>query len=213
MTCIVGVAYPGGVVLSADSLSSSTQVGLTTHTPKVFQRVLYERHHGKPPEKPATLRMLCGFTTSWRMGQLVQYVDPYVFALPYEGCDDEALTAWMVNVYAAHVRKALEDGGALVKENEKVSGINMLVGVRGELYEMQDDFSFLRNSCGFAACGSGYEYALGALHAYSGGHHAADEQQAREWASQAVSAACEFCPSVGGVVCTHVLSDEEDTDE
>ncbi len=100
-----------------------------------------------------------GFTTSFRMGQLLRYTLK-VEAYPLDGSNH---AAFMSTVFIDAVRKCLGDGGFREKKDEVESGGTFLVGVRGDLYFVDDDFQVGRLHENFAAIGCGQFYAMGAL--------------------------------------------------
>lgn len=149
MTCVVGVRTMQGVYIGGDSASTNDS-GLQTilATSKVF-------YIGEESN-----RMLLGCTTSCRMMQLLHYE----LQLPaYEaGMDVEA---YMVTRFVNAVRTCLKDGGFAQKEDEKESGGNFLIGYRGRLFEVQDDYQVSEPTNGYEAVGSGAKFALGSLYA------------------------------------------------
>ena len=56
-------------------------------------------------------------------------------------------------------------GGWARKENEREEGGTFLVGVRGELFTIMEDYQVGQSADGFDAVGSGTDLALGALYA------------------------------------------------
>lgn len=148
MTCIVGLVERDPklgrrVWMGADSVAS-TGHDLQLVAPKVF-----ETHY-----------FLIGYTTSFRMGQILQFRE-----LP-ELPPTAHLYPFMVTEFVPAVVKLFEADGYLKKEHDQKSGGQFLVGVRGELFQINSDFSVLqRVDFDFNAVGSGEGYALGALHA------------------------------------------------
>lgn len=55
-----------------------------------------------------------------------------------------------------------------MKDNEREEGGTFLVGVKGRLYAVYDDYQVATAADGFAAVGSGEQVALGALFATDG---------------------------------------------
>lgn len=103
---------------------------------------------------------LLGFTTSFRMGQLLAHAfEPPLIANPYE------LERYMVTDFAMAVRKCFKEHGYAKKENDVESGGTFLVGVRGRLFRVADDYQIAEAADDFDACGCGEDIALGALHA------------------------------------------------
>ena len=72
----------------------------------------------------------------------------------------------MVNKVAPSLKQLLTDAGLLdSKSPDKDFEINIIVGLNGQLFEIDSDFAVSRNSDGYYAIGTGGDYALGALYA------------------------------------------------
>jgi ATP-dependent protease HslVU (ClpYQ) peptidase subunit len=145
MTCIVGIQTTEGVLLGGDSAGLSGWVRIHRADPKVFEHGAY----------------VIGFTTSFRMGQLIRYAD---LPKPLDRQGDE-LDRFMVTEFIDAARKAFKDGGWAEKDKDQEKGGDFLVGVNGVLYRIASDYQIGRSLDGYQACGSGWEIALGALHA------------------------------------------------
>lgn len=146
MTCIVGIAQDNHVTIGGDSAGvGGYSLSIRADT-KVFRTGNY----------------IMGFTTSFRMGQLLRYGDLPAAPTAEEDWD---LDRFMSTTFVDSVRKVLTDGGFLRTNSGVESGGTFLVGVRGLLYEIEDDFQVGRTLNGYAAVGCGYDLALGALHA------------------------------------------------
>lgn len=148
MTCIVGVVQKGTVYIGGDSASVSGWTSRVTRLPKVFRRGPF----------------LIGYTTSFRMGQLLEHS----LNVPAQGPKERDDMRFMVTVFAEHVRQLLKERGVAKIESNAESGGQFLVGYRGRLYSVQQDFQVNEMADGFDAVGSGAEYALGALAALRG---------------------------------------------
>jgi ATP-dependent protease HslVU (ClpYQ) peptidase subunit len=143
VTAIVGLAVDGGVHIGGDSAGVAGMSLNVRSDPKVFRRGEY----------------LFGFTTSFRMGQLIRY------ALAAPKPPKRRLDAFMATTFVDALRDCLKAGGWARKENDREEGGVFLVGVRGELYTIYEDYQVAKAADGFAAVGSGSEVALGALYA------------------------------------------------
>ena len=142
MTAIVGLAQAGSVYVGGDSAGVSGMSLTVRADTKVFRKDRY----------------LFGFTTSFRMGQLIRYS----LTLPKPGGD---LDSFMATTFIDAVRDCLKAGGWAAKENDREEGGTFLVGVRGQLFAVYDDYQVARAADGFAAVGCGDQIALGALYA------------------------------------------------
>ncbi len=97
------------------------------------------------------------------MGQLLRY-SLYV-PKPKEGQD---AVEYMCTTFINSVRDCLRLGGYARRTNEEESGGTFLVGFRGRLFEVGADYQVGESSSGYAACGCGAPYVLGALFAMAG---------------------------------------------
>jgi ATP-dependent protease HslVU (ClpYQ) peptidase subunit len=142
MTAIVGLVQNGSVYIGGDSAGSNTWQMSIRSDAKVF-------HNGP---------YLMGFTTSFRMGQLIRYG-----LTPPRPKGD--LDQFMATTFIDAIRDCLKAGGWARKENEREEGGTFLVGVRGRLFTVYDDYQVAQTADGYAAVGSGDDSALGALFA------------------------------------------------
>ena len=95
------------------------------------------------------------------MGQLIHYA----MQLPKPRGD---VDAFMATTFIDALRACLKDGGWALKENDREEGGTFLVGVRGQLFAVHDDYQVAKAADGFAAVGCGDQIALGALYATAG---------------------------------------------
>jgi ATP-dependent protease HslVU (ClpYQ) peptidase subunit len=154
MTCIVGLVEksrrrgsPATVYIGADSASVSGWTSRVTRLPKVFRRGPF----------------LIGYTTSFRMGQLLEHA----LKVPAKGDEGDDMR-YMVTVFVEQVRQLLKERGVAKIESNAETGGQFLVGYSGRLYSVQSDFQVNEMADGFDAVGSGAEYALGAIAALQG---------------------------------------------
>ena len=179
MTCIVGLETKKGVIIGGDSSSVSGWNVDKTRLKKVFQRGEF----------------LIGFTTSFRMGQLLQYtLDVERQKINYES-DLEYLATTFVNA----IRDCLKIGGFRRVENEQEEGGTFLVGYRKRLYTIDSDFQVNSHTAGYTAIGGGYEVALGNL-------VNSDHLSPKKRVIQALKAAGHFRGDVCGPYCVEVLA-------
>jgi len=146
MTCVVGIIKAGTVFIGADSCSSNCSYASIYKNPKVFRRG----------------ELLFGFTTSWRMGQLLEH-NLSVPSRP-EGITD---LAYLIAHLVPAMRSCFKEGGFAEIKNAQESGGTFLIGYRGSLYEVDSDFQVGQWVNEYAAVGSGMYVALGSLHATS----------------------------------------------
>ncbi len=143
MTVIVGLEFQNQVYMGCDSGALAGYDIFQSRLHKVFQKGPF----------------LIGYTDSFRMGQLLQY--RLQVREQNEGEDD---LEYLVVAFVESVRACLQEGGFAKKENEQEEGGQFLVGYRGRLYLVDNDYQV--NSCrdGYYAVGCGMGYALGSLH-------------------------------------------------
>ena len=167
VTCIIGIATEARVYIGADSAAVSGWTVRPTALPKVFRLDLF----------------LIGYTTSFRMGQILQY---HLSVAPQE---DESDMQYMVVTFAESVRACLNDHGfATIKDNEERGG-QFLVGYKGHLYCIESDYQVAESAEGFDACGSGTDFALGAMQAL-------EQLPPRERIRKSLEISARFCGSV-----------------
>ena len=144
VTCIVGIENAGRVYIGGDSAGVAGLSIQTRRDPKVF----------------AVGELIIGYTSSFRMGQLLRFnlsVPPRI-----EREDDDF--EWMVKRLVPEIRETLKEGGYATVNNGEESGGVFLVGYRGSLYEIESDFQVAMPADGYAAVGCGSDIALGSLH-------------------------------------------------
>jgi len=145
MTCIVGLVDNKIVYLGGDSAGVAADFTRTLRRDhKVFKKA----------------NMVFGFTTSFRMGQLLQY--NLVIPRHHSNVSD---FAYLCSVFSdALIKCFTEKNYAEVKDNQIVGG-TFLVGYRGKLYKIYSDFQVAHSVESYNSCGSGDLQALGALRA------------------------------------------------
>ncbi len=100
----------------------------------------------------------------------------------------------MIHESISSIRKVLEDGGAVTKdENGDIQASEIVFAVSGRVYCMQSDFAVIRYACGYHATGSGGDYALGALYAMG-----AAKRKTEAGVTLALKTAVELSPYVCG---------------
>src|SRR6476620_5754324 len=119
MTCIAGLVHNGNVYIGGDSAGVAGYALTVRADEKVFQNGDF----------------LMGFTTSFRMGQLLRFK----FKAPYHKSEMDTYE-YMVTEFVDAVRQCLKDGGyAQIKHGEETGG-SFLVGYRGELFAIDGDY-------------------------------------------------------------------------
>ena len=144
MTCVVGLVQKGTVYIGVDAAAVSGWTRRETRLPKVFRRGPF----------------LIGYTTSFRMGQLLEHH----LVVPQQN-GEESEMEFMVKRFVEAVRPLLKEKGFTKIESNTEHGGQFLVGYRGHLYTVDSDFQVGEMADRFDAIGSGAEFALGALKA------------------------------------------------
>jgi hypothetical protein len=142
MTCIAGIAKDGIVHMSGDSAACSDWDVRVEAGSKVFQNGAF----------------LIGYTTSFRMGQVLRYAAGFTEPTPGRN-----LTEFMVSTFITEVMTALKLNGVTTVDKGRAVGGQFLVGVNGHLFAIESDFSVLENPSGEMAVGVGADYAMGSM--------------------------------------------------
>ena len=146
MTCIVGYVdkLSNKVYIGGDSAGMGSYYDLTIRSDeKVFKNGDY----------------LMGFTSSFRMGQLLRYsLNPPNLEL------GEDINKFMCTKFVDAVRQCLKDGGYASKDKEEESGGTFLVGYKGHLFRVEDDYQVAIPADGYVAIGCGDLIAKGAMY-------------------------------------------------
>ena len=142
MTCIVGLVENGKVYIGGDSAGVSGFDLRIRQDDKVF----------------AKNGMVFGFTSSFRMGQILRYS----LSIP----DHDPRTddyAYLCTDFVDALIKCFKEKEYATIKNSEVSGGIFLVGYKGNLYRIESDFQVGKVRQKYDACGCGEYYALGAL--------------------------------------------------
>lgn len=146
MTCIAGIAQNGVVYIGGDSAGVDGFDLVVRADEKVFVNGPYA----------------FGFCGSFRLGQLLHYA----FDPPPPRTKD--LSRFMVTTFINAVRKCLLDGGLAEKDdNVETAPGKFLVGVRGRLFCVEEDYQVGEPDLPYAAVGCGDQIANGALYVQS----------------------------------------------
>jgi ATP-dependent protease HslVU (ClpYQ) peptidase subunit len=142
LTCIIGATKEGKVILGGDSAAGTDDGKLyAVQNPKVFQ----------------IGEFLIGFTSSFRLGQLLQFT----FSPPAQK-EGQSDYEFICTDFIEAVRECFTKGGIKEVKDEVESAGTFLVGYRDSIYRIED-FDVTVTQCGFDACGSGEEVAMGAM--------------------------------------------------
>jgi ATP-dependent protease HslVU (ClpYQ) peptidase subunit len=148
MTCIIGYIEKGEAYIGGDS-AGVAGLGLSIRKdPKVFK---------------IGDRFLIGFTTSFRMGQLLM-----TKLNPPEQNSKQTDYQYMVTTFIDEVIKVFRENGYLIKDKEVVSGGTFIVAYNSQLYHIGSDFQVGQHYADFICCGCGDDIASGAMSILTG---------------------------------------------
>lgn len=148
MTCIVALKCADGRILMGADSAGVGGLSLQTRTdPKIYR----------------VSSMLIGFTSSFRMGQLLGYKlkvpdhDPRYDAARY-----------MATEFVDACRTCLKDGGFAGKKDDVETGGLFLVAYRQRIFEIDSDYQVGEQAQPYSSVGCGFDLALGSLYTSAG---------------------------------------------
>lgn len=147
MTCIVGLVEKEKVLIGGDSAGVAGLALAVRQDEKVFRNGDF----------------LFGFTSSFRMGQLLRYR----FTPPRHHPSDD-IVKFMSTDFVDGVRACLKEYGYAQKDKDQEIGGCFLVGFKGRLFLIDADYQVGLLRSPYYAVGCGAEIALGAMHATDG---------------------------------------------
>jgi len=143
MTCVIAIKQDGVVYMGADSAGSNLYNIRTRVDPKIYKVGPF----------------MFGFTTSFRMGQLLGHA----FVAPDR--DPRISTEkFMATAFIDAVRNCLKNGGWASKTNETEEGGTFLVAYEGRIFEVDSDYQVGESVLPYEAVGCGAETAMGSLY-------------------------------------------------
>lgn len=153
MTCTVALVEAGIIWMGADSVATNEDGEKWTFSnPKIFAK----------RDSKGTL-WLIGYSGEYRFGQLIEHS----LILPsVTNGHKENLLHFLVSDFVSDLRTCLRGNGAMSEDHEsrreKAPG-DMLVGINGQIFFVDEYFQVLAPANPFTATGSGSIAALGAL--------------------------------------------------
>jgi len=146
MTCIAGVAKDGKVYMGGDSAITDEGAGIVSrmHLPKVFIKGEF----------------IVGYAGSARFGKLMQHVFIYP-KVPNNIRTSEQLDAFLNGIVVTDLKKQAQE---MSLEKEEKEDFAVLVGLRGHLFEFDEDWAMFEVGRNYNAIGSGAGVALGSLY-------------------------------------------------
>jgi ATP-dependent protease HslVU (ClpYQ) peptidase subunit len=147
MTCIVGIIDKENnrILIGGDSAGSGMNIIITRKDPKVFKNK----------------KFIIGFTTSFRMGQILMTED---LSSRSQKKNEDDLT-YIIKVVVKRIRKLFKDGGYSCEDKEggEIGG-DFILGYKNKLFLIHSDFQVGEYHDDYMSCGCGEPYALGSLH-------------------------------------------------
>lgn len=147
MTCIIGLIDNDNVYIGGDSAALASYSLIVREDKKVFKNKEF----------------VMGFTSSFRMGQLLNFKLKVPSLFNGDGTKKE-IYEYMVTDFVDAVRSCLKDGGYAENKNGVESGGTFLVGYGNRLFEIEGDYQVGESIDGVMACGCGEDLALGSLY-------------------------------------------------
>ena len=150
MTCIIGFTDKKNnkTYMGCDSLGSNGYIKQYRNDRKIFK-----------PEN--NNNFVVGFTSSYRMGQLLMYADIFPTEKQIE-CDDIKIDhKWMVTKFIPKVKELFKNNN--YGKDDK--GGVFLVAYKGQLFQIESDFQVAETTIDFNSVGCGEDFALGSLFA------------------------------------------------
>jgi len=145
MTCIIGYVDNGNVWMGGDSAGVN---GYYKKTIRADEKVFLKND------------MIFGFTSSFRMGQILRYH----FSIPTIKVGQD-IDSYLHTTFVDALIDSLSDNHYASEKDNVVRGGNFLFGYKGKLYEIQGNFQISQTTEKFDAVGCGDDLAKGALYA------------------------------------------------
>jgi len=151
MTCVVGLVENGVGYIGVDSLGSNNFTKTIREDSKVFKM--------KDTDKG-----IIGYTSSFRMGQLLQYAGGLVDKRDEPNINHE----YLVTKFIPNIRNLFSSQGYERNNSGEAQGGSFLLVYDDKLYHIQSDYQVGIPVDGYDACGSGEYHANAALFATEG---------------------------------------------
>lgn len=148
MTCIVGLIdkEKGITYLGGDSLGSNGYSGVLRKDKKVFKL-------------KDTKNVAIGYTSSFRMGQLLNYATGLIDKRDEPNIDHE----YIVTNFIPNIIKLFENGGYSRNNSGEKEGGTFLLAYKDKLWNIESDYQVGESFDNYDSCGSGSYFALGSL--------------------------------------------------
>jgi ATP-dependent protease HslVU (ClpYQ) peptidase subunit len=174
VTCIVGYKKFNKVWIAGDSEGSNSYMKTERKDKKVFK----------------VGEFIFGCTTSFRMIQILKYQFN-----PPKRDKNKSLEEYIHIDVINHIQKLFLDNGYAEKIDNVVTGGDFLMGYKGKLFYIYDDFQVGEDNLNYSACGSGEACAKGALFVLD-----KTEEKVEVILKKAIGASKKHCVGVGGKI-------------
>ena len=144
MTCIIGFAEGGNVWIGGDSAGTNVYFNQRI---RVDEKVFLKGD------------MIFGFTSSFRMGQILRYH----FSIPSLKVGQD-IDSYLHTTFLDALIESLSDNHYTTEKDNVVRGGNFLFGYKGKLYEIEPNFQISETIDKFDAVGCGDDLAMGAMY-------------------------------------------------
>lgn len=144
MTCVIALRHDNEIFLGSDSAGVSGLDLTVRADTKIFRKE----------------EAIISFTSSFRMGQLLQYN----FKMPKHE-EGVSTIAYLNTDFIDAIRECFDDGGYLKRESDRESGGCFLIGYRDEIACVESDFQVGIPQDNYIAEGCGGQIARGSLYA------------------------------------------------
>lgn len=159
MTCIIAHTNGTSSFIAGDKLGSNGFTKAVQTEPKVFEKEFIKLNEdGLSRTKEV---MALGYTTSFRMGQLLNYN----LTLP-EQVAGETFSQYLVLKVIPIIRQMFKDEWGARDASQDVGGGQFIILHNHTIYEVQEDFSVLQPKTQITAVGSGTYHAIASMSAY-----------------------------------------------
>ena len=176
MTCIVGIVDNDKVWMGADSCGCDNYNKFIRKDTKLFKNGEF----------------LIGYTSSFRMGQLLRFQCSFP-KYTKDLYEDEY--QYMCTDFIEEIRAVFRDYGYSRIDSNENSGGTFLVGFNGRLFEVADDFQVGELIIPYNSVGSGKLYAIGSMHTQ---YNYGNVNNPKAFLEAALEAATEFSIGVEG---------------
>ena len=151
MTCIVGLfdKEENCVYMGADSCGSNGYSKTIRIDRKVFKL-------------KDTNEAILGYTSSFRMGQLLMYANGLIDELSIQ--KNKINHEYLVSKFIPNIIKLFKDGYYSRNKEGSETGGTFLFAYKDKLYKIENDFQVGMPSEDYIACGCGEDFALGSLY-------------------------------------------------